>query len=280
MAEKLGALPLKSSTKALLFSDFVKVGAPDPPDETNYWKTRASFPLVDFGNREFGDCTIAKQALATLRMERLETKFTPYIKTAEVVRKYKDMSTRLYHANWPSDGSYSEDADTGAYEIDALSEWRKPDLTFKDYKGNPQTIDAFTRLDPSNLKEIKRAIWLSPAHGIAFCINLPRAFQNIRPPEVWDIPEGQSLIGDWMPGSWGRHSMWGLDYSKNAMLFGHTWRRPNQLITFRAMAAYCDEFHSVIDSIDSWIMKPLVNANLNLNAIKDAVNSVSAQKIK
>lgn len=265
---QLGRLPSKSDTRALMFSRFASEPKVLPP-RTHFWPKRAAFPIRSFGNLRMGCCTRAKQAVAAMRMERLETRRTPEISDDEVIRVYREMSNRLYGGG-----------DNGAYETDALSEWRKPELTFKDTKGRALTIDAFLRLNAADHTEIKSALVTAAAHGIEFCINLPLAFQRLDPPADWDIPDGQPLIGEWMPGSWGGHSMHGRDYDEIGLWFNHTWELPDQRITWRAMAAYVDEAHFVVDSYDYWrTQKPLAKKLLDLAGIRNAVNAVSSRKI-
>jgi hypothetical protein len=264
---KLGRLPSKSDTRALMFARY----ATEPkvlPKATNFWPKRKNFPIRSFGNRQYGCCTRAKQAIAAMRMERLETRRTPQITDEEVIRVYTDMSNRLYGGG-----------DNGAYETDALSEWRRPELTFKDTKGRPLTIDAYLRLNASDHQEVKSALYLAGAHGIAICINLPNAFKPMDPPADWDIPQGQALIGDWQPGSWGGHSMFGRDYDEIGLWLEHTWDLPAQRITWRAAAAYIDEVHTFVDSINAWKKKLVVRKLVDLEGIRKRVNQVSSQKI-
>lgn len=264
----LGRLPAKSDTRALHFAKFASPPKALPP-ATNFWNRRAGFPPRTFGNTECGDCTRAKQAVASMRMERLETRRTIEIDDQEVVRVYYEMTGRLYGGG-----------DTGAYEDDALSAWRKPDETFHDTKGRALTIDAFLRINAANHEEKKSGLVTAGAHGIAICINLPLAFQRIEPPADWDIPEGQALVGEWEPGSWGGHSMWETDYDPIGFWLEHTWGYPRQRITYRAAAAYIDEAHLVVDSYDYWRMKrPEIRKLLDFGGIKKAVNAVSATKI-
>lgn len=266
---RLGKLPAKSSRKALHFGDLVKAKAVDVlPKATNFWRKRKPFPLRTFGNTEFGNCTRAKQAVAAMRMERLETKRTPEITDEEVIRVYREMSDRLYGGG-----------DNGAYETDALSCWRNPEYTFRDTKGNPLTIEAYLRVNHTDVNEIKRALWLQPSHQLAVCFNLPLAWSKIRPPQIWDIPVGQPLIGEWMPGSWGGHSMDAVDWDEKGLWVAHTWGIPNQLISWNAVAGFCDETHWFVDSLDNWRKNTGVPRRVS-EAIKEAVNSVSEMKIK
>jgi hypothetical protein len=269
---RLGRLPARASRKALQFSDFLKFL--EPPKKTAFWKNRSPFPQRHFGNLEWGDCTIAKQAIAAMRMERIEQRRNISITDEEVINVYRAMVRRVYNT----------DADEGAYETDALDNWRRPEFTFKDESGHPFTIDAYLRINPFNHVELKAGIALSGAHGVAICLNLPAAFATIDPPSDWHIPEGQQPIGDWMPGTWGGHSMWTRDYDEVGIWLVHTWDLPDQRITWEAAAIYLDEAHLVIDSVDVWRKKlakaQIVGDRKVMNKIVEAVNDVSSHKLE
>src|SRR4051812_32342073 len=88
---RLGKAPAKSSAKLLQLRNFADTGA-IAPDKFMFWEKRKEFPLRSYGNREVGDCTRASQALATMRLERLETRRTlKNITDEEVVRVYFEM---------------------------------------------------------------------------------------------------------------------------------------------------------------------------------------------
>lgn len=270
---RLGRIAPKASRKALMFADFIKYM--DLPKASNLWAKRTPIPLRTFGNLEYGDCTRAKQAVAAMRMERLEQKRTITITDDEVIRVYREMCIR----------EYGSDADEGAYEEDALNAWRREEYTFKDTAGRPYTIDAFLRINSKNINEVKAGLALSGAKGIAVCFNLPEAFYDILPPNTWAIPEGQALTGPWVPGSWGGHSMWAHGYNERGLFVDHTWELQPQLVTWDAVATYMDEAYMVIDSIDSWrktlkAAKEKVGAALNIKKVVEAVNDVSSLQIK
>jgi hypothetical protein len=263
---RLGKLPARSSQKALLFDDFLKPRAEvKVPESFDFWGRRKPFPLRSFGNREHGCCTVASQALAAMRSERLEQRRTIEIPTESVLKAYYDMTARLYGGG-----------DTGAYETDALSQWRNPDLTFRDGKGRPVTIDAFTRINHFDHEAVRRAFFITAGKGIKVCFNLPVAWSY----KAWDLPEGQSMTGEWMPGSWGGHSMFAVSkYNKNGFWVVHSWDIPDQFVTWRGAAAYMDEAHWYIDSINSW-KKTKASSSVNFSKLVSAVNEVSSIKIK
>lgn len=239
--KRLGKMPAKASEKTLLFARYLR--AVKLPAESDFWKHRAAFPPRSYGNRDNGCCTRASQANAATRMERIETRRTVHLTDEEVLRVYYAMTERLYGGG-----------DTGAYETDALDEWRNPERTFKDAKGRPLCIDAYTRVNQLDADEVKAAIHLSGTKGVKLCLNLPAAFSRVNPPDVWDIPSGP-LTGEWVPGSWGGHSLFADAYGRDGIRLVQTWYdsgQDEQILSWRALAAYCDEMYSVIDSVDVW----------------------------
>lgn len=264
---RLGKLPAKSSLKALLFSDFVKPKAAPAPPSYDRWKRMKAFPLSTFGNTVYGDCTLASQAHAAMRMEKLETGKLITIPEQSVIDSYLAMTERLYGGG-----------DTGAYETDALDNFRREDLTFRSSTGHPITIDAYTKINQYDVNEVKLAIATTSGHGIKMCFNLPLAFSRMAVSGVWSVPKGQTLTGEWMPGSWGGHSTYIDSYSPAGVVHPTTWGMPDILITWEAVAAYCDESYWVIDSVDKW-RKQKIAPQINLNKLVDAVNQVSSVKI-
>lgn len=275
--KRLGKKPPIAGPKALFLSMFAQ--APDGPElaippVSDFWKRRAEFPLRTYGNRTNGCCTRASQAMFATRMERIETRRTINIDDAELLRVYYAMTARLYGGG-----------DTGAYESDALDEWRRPDLTFRDAKGRPYTIDAYVRVNPANRRELMQAIHASGAKGIKICFALPAAWAAADPPAVWDAPPDGRFVGEWQPNTWGGHSMYADAYSAAGIRVVHTWyesgdlNADEQIVTWAAVAAYSDEAYLVIDSIDEWRRAPNVSAaGVNVPAIAAAVNAVSSVK--
>jgi len=261
---RLGRLPNRAGRKALIARDLIDF--PEPPSTTGFWTRRRPFEPRSFGNMSMGDCTRAKQANAIRRMERIEVRRTSEITDQEVIDRYVEMSNRRYGGG-----------DNGAYEVDALDDWRNPATTIHDTKGRPLTIDAYVRLNAADHHEIKGALAAAGAHGIAICLNLPWAFQA-QNGDTWSLPAGLALVGDYLPGSWGGHSMWAIEYDTAGLLLEHTWNRAPQWLTWEAAAAYLDEAHLVIDSLDTWRNRGMLPSK-TLAAIKAAVNDVSSVKI-
>lgn len=287
--KQLGKLPARGDPRTINFARFVDVAK--VPTAYDPWKRKAAFPARKFGNTEFGDCTIASQCNHMSRLERIESKRTPQIADEEAVRVYFDMTWRDYGdgksgaAMPPEWRVRNGPGDTGAYELDALNNWRKPDLTFRDTAGNPLTISAFAKVNQSDHEEVKTAIAVSGKFGIKLCLNLPLAFQRIDPPQPWDVPAGQALTGDWQPGTWGGHSLYADAYDKTGVRLVHSWYYAppyQQTLTWAAMAAYCDEMHWVLDSVDGWQKRTpqKLAAGVDLAGIIKKVNAISATKVK
>jgi hypothetical protein len=270
----LGKRPARGDARTLNFARFVQLDR--VPRAYDPWKKRAPFPARSFGNTRLGDCTRASQAIAAMRFERLETRATPQIADAEVERAYREGCQRHYGTT----------DDVGMYEVDALSDFRNPDYTFKDAHGRPITIDAFTQVNVRDRDEVKAAIALSGKWGIKVCLNLPAAYQAFEPPAAWDAPPDGKFTGDWEPGSWGGHSLAADAYDDRGVRLCHSWYDGpgvvyHQMITWAGLAAYADEAYWLLDSVDAWRKRPASQrAAVDLKGIVKAVNKVSSVKVR
>lgn len=265
---RLGKAPARGHAMMLNFSDYAKKSIAIP-ETYNYYKRKVPVPVQDWGNTEFGDCTIASQGILSQYMERQEQRRTVAITRDSIIDTYFNMVERVYGSR----------EDMGAYEIDALNNWRNKDYTFKDVKGRAYTIDAYTRINHSNISEVKKALFLSGAKGIKVCFSLPWAWA-IQDASLWDIPENSKLTGDYAVGSWGGHSMTAIaNYDTNFLTLRHSWNIPDGKISWRAFAAYCDEAYLVIDSVNDW-KKKLNKKEINFSALVSDVNMVSDVKIE
>jgi hypothetical protein len=115
------------------------------------------------------------------------------------------------------------------------------------------------------------------------CLNLPWAWANILPPHDWDVPadDDPSLRSAmWQPGTWGGHSILLDEYDEVGPWVPHTWSLSpyRQRITWRGLAWYCDEAHLILDSVNQWKQERRLPSR-TLDAIVDAINSVSSQKV-
>ncbi len=263
---RLGKAPMRSDTRMLNLANFLKADI-KVPEVFEPWKKRSSFPVRTFGNNEHGCCTRASQALLQMRLERIEGRRTISITDEEVLRVYYEMTAKYYGGG-----------DTGAYIIDALSEWRREDSTFKDVKGRAYTIDAFTRINQFQIEEVKKALFLGQAKGIKVGLNLPLAWSSI-PGGTWDIPEGQAAIGEYLPGSWGGHDVTTIGYNLSGIVLLNSWGFKDHVITWKAFATFCDESYLVIDSVNAWKKNKVINKLIDLTNLKSSVNKISSVQI-
>lgn len=276
----LGKMPHRGDPRTLLLAQFLSLDK--IPAAFYLWKRRAPFMPRTFGNTQEGCCTKASQALAAMRFERLETSATISIADAEIHRVYREGCQRHYGTT----------DDVGMYETDALGDFRNQDTTFRDAKGHAITIDAYTAINPLNADEVRAGIATSGRWGIKLCLSLPLAYSRIEPPEKWDVPADGKFTGDWVPGSWGGHSLFADSYDKTGVRLVHSWYEgegvdkaqwpfDKQWITWAGLAAYCDESYWLLQSIDAWRQKPKAEQGaVDVAGIRKAVNKVSPCKIK
>lgn len=279
-SKRLGKRPRLGDHRTLRLAQFLSLDK--IPATFNMWRGRAPFRPRTYGNDREGCCTKASQAHAASRFERLETGATIAISDEEVHRVYREGCVR----------HYGDDRDLGMYEIDALSDFRDADTTFRDSRGHAITIDAFTAINPQHADEVRAAIATSGKWGIKLCLNLPAAWSGIEPPRVWDAPTAALRGGpEWAPGSWGGHSMFADAYDRVGVRLVHTWYEggddrnawplDEQWLTWAGLAAYCDEAYWLLQSIDAWRQKPAAEQGaIDVAGIRKAVNKVSSCKIK
>lgn len=268
-ARKLGkAKGVKTSRKLLHLSNYIKPKAIVLPKTYNGLAGTKAIPLQDWGNTECGDCTIASQGEGTQIMERKEQRKLITFPAANMKQTYFNMVKRVYNT----------DEDLGAYEADALDNWRNADYTFRDTKEKPYTIDAYTAINHRNLVEVEQAIFLSGRKGIKACFALPLAWA-LQGGNVWDIPEGQQMTDEYAPYSWGGHSTWLLPrWDPKYYYVLSSWvDYPFYKISKKAFLQYADESYSVIDSANAWKKKSKM---INMAALVSDVNSVSDIKLK
>lgn len=282
----LGKLPPKPDQRTLQFARFVEFDK--LPEAYNPWKHRAPFQPRTFGNTRYGDCTKASQAIACMRFERMETKRTPVISDEEIIRVYREGVRR----------HYGSDEDLGMYEVDALSDFRNRDTTFRDEAGHEYTIDAFTSINPRSKDEIRAGIALSAKWGIKVCFDLPIAWENVNPEDgPWDVPrdgDGKPvpITGNHTPGTWGGHSLTADRFNKIGLTVPHQWYEglglpkkewplDEQVITWDAVLAYCSEAYWLLQSLDYWrkVATKAMKSAVDVKGIVKAANKLSSHKV-
>lgn len=256
----LGKAPKQEDQRNLMAARYL---ASEFPAKYDWQKKRKPAPSRTFGNTEYGDCTLASQANALIRMERIEQRRTVLIPDQTVISNYLEMTGG---------------ADSGWYELDALKRWRSNGFLYR--SDRRYTIDAFAEIHPTNTDEMKAALWQFKV--IKVCFGLPKAWSRIDPPGFGSSPatEGAWDVGvgpDYEPYSWGGHSMMADGYDENGLWVAHTWyhapKPARQLVTWEAVRKYADESYSIIDSFDGWRKK----AAFDVQQLQKDVEKVTAE---
>lgn len=199
-------------------------GLPDPLP-TEDWTTKMGPDWGDMGNADKGDCTAA--ACGHIIAEQTSQFGLPVVPTTQQVL---DMYSR-YSGYVPGQPS----TDRGATCQQALNDWLTHGLV--GYKPT-----AYMAVDLTNQVEVEQAIEIFG--NVYIGIDLPLAVSKlINQGDVWDIPAGQALTGQWEPGSWGGHCVPLLGYGVHGNYADATWGRiqymtPRFLSTFGSSANY------------------------------------------
>lgn len=261
VVKRLGKNSVKHDLRNLLAADYLEPGV--FPEAYDWQKHRAPMPARTFGNDSYGDCTLASQANALARLERIEQRRTILLADQLVIQNYLEMTGG---------------ADDGWYELEALKRWRT--TGFSPRVDRPYTIDAFTQIHTTNVDEMKAAIWQFKV--IKMCFQLPIAWSSIEPEGyappgtmtgLWTTGTGS----DYDEGSWGGHSMSVDGYNPVGAWAIHSWyvgaKPARQLVTWDAIQKYADEAYSIVDSFDAWRKRKPV---FDLKALKADVAEVTA----
>jgi hypothetical protein len=267
MPEKqLGKLEAKHDARNLMAAKYI---AETPPASYDFMRLpskrrRSRLPARTFGNNDFGDCTLASQANALMRFERVEQRRTIIVPQQHVIDNYLQMTGGQ---------------DSGWYELDALKRWHSEGF---DWNPNRKyTIDAFAQVNVDSADEIRAAMYAFRL--IKICFGLPNGWKQIDPEGYGDAgPNGDHIWsedgGD--PWSWGGHSMMADAYDEDGIWVVHTWfegdTQARQLVTWEAVAKYADEAYSLVDSIDEWRSRPRLSRLVDLDALEKDVEEVTA----
>ena len=210
---KLGKLPPKLDDRTLRLSTYL---IPDqlPPIPLAHDWTRPVRKWSMLGNDEYGDCTIATAGHMIRAWTANDSKVV-VLPDSRIIQTYL---------------SLTGGGDTGLCVLDVLNYWRKTGIA-------GHKIEAFVKVD--SLDNFRAACYL---FGGVYCgFALPLAAQNMK---VWYLNPGQSLTGDFAPGSWGGHAVPALAYGPwgDAVV---TWGY-EQYMTKAFFLAYCDEAYAVL----------------------------------
>jgi hypothetical protein len=254
---KLGKQDHKHDPKTLMMSDFITV--PVLPTSYNFDKHRAPFPERMWGNDAYGDCVIAAESNALLRMERVEQRRTIALSDKDAVARYQSLTG----CKSPGDAN-----DEGLVMLDTMSDWRnngykrtaeRPHHTFN--------IAAYGELDPADEHQLKAAIYL--LKGIHFGFALPRTAQAQTDKGYWDVVNEPGNE----PGSWGGHCVHCCQYDEGNF-YVRTWEMVVR-VTIQFVKRYCDEVWAVVDDLDAW----RASDHLDVQGLIDKLHSIGARNV-
>jgi hypothetical protein len=238
--KRLGKQEHKYDARTLRLAAYIQ---PDirVPAAYDFDKGKTMLPIVPWGNNVWGNSVIAGEANHLLRLERMEQRRTIRMTADMVISRYKKLSG----AEKPQD-----EKDIGLNVLDAMRDWRE-----NGFRVNNQNfkIAAYGELEPSDDNQLRAASYT--LHGIHFGFWLPRAVE--REITVWDW-NGETGP-DWQPGSWGGHLVYSKAYNRD----GHevlSWGK-KIFVTNNFIEHYCDEAWAVVDSLDSWRVKQVLDVD-------------------
>lgn len=224
-AMKLGRLPKREDPRVPMMAALLTPDLPPVPASCDWTKGLSEWGMMD--NDQIGDCT----ACGVAHIEQVWTLN---------VRGEWTASTEQTVGFYSASTGYvpgQPNTDQGGVEIDVLTYWLKNGFCGRH-------IGGFASIEASNIDHVKQAI--HQFGGIYIGANLPLASQ---PQSVFDLPVGQSLTGDWEPGSWGGHCMVAAGYDAEGVTF-ITWGKLMKA-TWAWWNAYVDEAYAITGG--AWI---------------------------
>jgi hypothetical protein len=232
-AMKLGKLPRKHDYRIKSFGSYLRKELP-PPAPVSWFKDQTDFGTLL--NDQLGDCTIASKLhgrqIVTLNAQASEFQATD----AMALESYRDIDG--YRDGDPS-------TDQGGIIVNVLDYIAK-----RGFWGG--VLKGYCSVNPGNDLHVDQAIALFGVLDVG--VQLPASAQT---QEVWDLPEGQALEGDWAVGSWGGHDISIHEFDADGNLVCITWGA-KKIITRRWFKTYCDEAYALLwaDWIEAGGMSP------------------------
>jgi hypothetical protein len=247
---RLGKKPYKHDSRTLSITEFV---SPDivTPAKFDFDKGRAEFPLTLLGNEKWQSSVIVSEANQLVRLARIEERRTLEISSRVVTNRYKKLSGSRVAG---------DQLDAGISVLDSMKDWR----TGEGWKIGDYThrIFAFGELDPQDFDLLRRGIFA--LHGIHLGFWLPKAVLFME--SYWDYNGEKG--DDWKPGSWGGQLAYAKAYGLTGieiLAWGQKFRVSDNFID-----RYCDEAWAVIDSLEYWRVKQIIDVERLSLALEQA----------
>jgi hypothetical protein len=238
---RLGKLQPKFDERTFFLVEFLNPDIPVPASY-DFDARRARFEPRVYGNDEWNNCVIVARAHQLLRLERIEQFRTLPLTDEYVIEEYQRESNMQFGDGWtvkPGDRY-----DRGLVVLDALKRWRDPGWEIRFSSRSTHTkfkISAFGRIDPSDQRSVRRAIFLCT--GIQIGFQLPQA---VKGQTIWDVGEGKKYEF----GSWGGQLAYAKRFDRES-IYVISWGREIR-VTNEFAARYADEAWAVVHDIESW----------------------------
>jgi hypothetical protein len=222
MMMKLGKKPARHDARTLKLAHYLTPSPPPAPASLDN-----TFGITAFGmmlNDTLGDCTCAGYGHA----EQTWTKSggTEWTATDDQVLALYEGACGYVNGD-PS-------TDNGGDELTVLNYIRQNGL------GDRKTLDAYADPEPSNIEQIKQAMYLFG--GVYIGIQLPISAQS-QVGSLWQLSTDPVAN---VAGSWGGHAVWCLAYTPSTITCV-TWGGL-QLMSWDFWSAYTDESHALLSS--------------------------------
>lgn len=239
---KLGMLHSGETPKVMRLSRYESTNPlPMPPEVVN-WDDQ--IPWTMLANDRLGLCVLAGILHYCQAIERWKDGSARVPTDEEAITAYELMG---YNPAEPS-------TDNGVMIYSALTHWRDNGFTTP---AGLDKIDAFVRVNPLNLLQVKQALWLFGPLILGLALPLSAQSQP-----VWTNPP--NMNNDNAIGSWGGHCviLVKLDDTHATVI---TWGE-EKLIELGWFTQYCDEVWAVIHS--NWLANDLAPNGFHADFIR------------
>ena len=246
---KLGKKAKRLDHRTFKLSRYMKPAAiPEPPAEVSYCVKVPSWPMLL--NDRLGDCVIAAMG----HMVQQWTFFSSGGATEAVMTDVEALTAYEAIGGYvPGDPS----TDQGADMLTALNYWRNTGIQVA---GQNHKIAGYVEVDPTNLLEVRQAIWL---FGNLFTgVALPVSAQG---QDDWTVPDGGIYGPAGAPGSWGGHCIPSMAESPETLTC-ITWAERLKM-SHNFFADYCDEAYAVLSP--DWFGGATSPSNFNIHQLRE-----------
>jgi hypothetical protein len=226
MIYKLGKLAAREDPHTLRLARYLAPSLREPPKISDWSAKAAAWPM--YQNDQIGDCAIAMVGHARHCWSDNDTDQAANIPTEQqVIDGYSRVGG--YRPGNPT-------TDRGCVMLDVLETWRLEELC----GGN---IRAYAKIHKSDLETA-----LMGCHyfgGLLMGVQLPLGVQG---KDEWLAPPREVQFGEWSPGGWGGHAVFGCGYdTERQRLKFVSWGKVMEM-SFNFLTSYADEIYVAVSA--------------------------------